>query len=150
MIDDLETIREQIVHDAILQHTSEAREKAQDAATDGAKINGYASAIKALLKLSTLTRDASVLEQAALALRAERDRLRFDLTVRKAEAARAKAQTKKAIDLYIQAILDLQHDSTPDHEQLELIYHAEDRIIELGGTPPTHGAGDRPPPLPNP
>lgn len=148
LLENLTVIGRQIADDAILTHSSEAREKAIDAPSESAKLTGYAVAIKALLKLSTVAHDPSVLEEAALALRMERDRLRFDLTCRKAQAAVAKGQTKKAIDLFIQAIVDLQHDSTPDDKQMDLIYKAEDRIIALGGTPPTHGQQTGPPRLP--
>ena len=82
------------------------------------------------------TAQVAPLEQAILDLRIERDTLKFDLPIRKAEIAEAKGQIKRAVDLYIDGIMALRQDSTPDYLQTDKIEEAQIRIAELGGNPP--------------
>ena len=120
-----------VVEEAIRSARFAARERAKDAATDAGRLNGYAKAIASISKLLDETADAAEIEAAILSLRAERDGLRFDLLCRKAEVAAAKGQNKKAADLYIEAIMAIKHDETPDSLQRERIEKAERRVSEL-------------------
>ena len=113
-----------------------ARQKAENATTDSGKLGGYGKGIEKLTKLMDEVVDVSDLELGVERLRRERDGLRFDLLGRKAEVAKAKGQSKKAVDLWIEAIMALRHDTTPDSEQADRIRRAEVAIRDLGGEPP--------------
>ncbi|MEC7161957.1 MAG: hypothetical protein VXW57_09140, partial [Pseudomonadota bacterium] len=133
---DLRSEVTRLVGQAINDQRFAARQKAEDAAGDAAKLGGYAKAISVLTKLMDDVSDVTEIETAIEALRQERDGLRFDLIGRKAEVAAAKGQTKKAVGLWIDAIMALRHDSTPDAMQSDRIATAEEKIRELGGEPP--------------
>lgn len=125
-----------IVEESVRAAFSSARRKAEDGTTDTTKLNGYSKAVADLSGLLDYGFEVAFLEAAVFELRKERDNLKFDLTAQKAAAAIAKGQQKKALDLYIDAMLALANDSTPDDEQEARYEHARAKIIELGGTPP--------------
>lgn len=82
------------------------------------------------------TDNVAPLEDAIFKSRVEREAVKFDLLVRRAEVAEAKRPVKKAIELYVESIMALRHDSTPKELQQDRLQEAESRIVALGGTRP--------------
>jgi tetratricopeptide (TPR) repeat protein len=97
-----------------------ARAAIESSSTPAGKMGGYKKAIERLNKLLTQTRDVSQIEEAISQMVSERDTLRTNLAVNKAEALVAKGRVKQAIDALIDAKTDLIQDTTPDEEQKRL------------------------------
>ncbi len=136
MAAELRAQRSAAVESFVHERWHAARDKARDAATDGGRLKGYADAIESITAIADAAEDVKPIEAAIAEMRAERDKLRFLLISKRIAKAEAKGQTKKAIDLLIDALIELRHDATPDAEQLDLIERVNAKIRELGGTPP--------------
>lgn len=113
-----------------------ARLKAASAVGDAGRIGAYAAAVERLMKLSVEFPSVSTFSQKARYLQTEQDALRFDLLLKKSVVAEAKGQKKKALDLTIDALMSLEHDTTPNELQTNLVHVAHERIVALGGIIP--------------
>ncbi|WP_127092115.1 hypothetical protein [Aquabacter cavernae] len=129
---DLKNAIQQLIADMFF----DARMKAKDASTDAGKLGGYAKSVERLVSTMGLVSDVTKLERAILDLRSERDLLKVKLLQKKADAFVAKGNNKKAIDVLIDALIEMRHDTTPDGDQAGLVRKIESRIISLGGSPP--------------
>jgi hypothetical protein len=132
---ELETIRAEIVEQAIRDQWFEARERAKDAGTYKKMYGSYAGAVKDLQDLMDYVDDASTLEKAVIVLRAERDALVFETICRDAQLAEQQGRATAARNLYIEAAFELRKDGTPDAYQVEKLEYAEKQIARLGGRP---------------
>ena len=132
---ELETIRSEIVEQAIRDQWFEARERAKDAGTYKRMFGSYAGAVKCLQDLMDYVDDASTLEKAVIVLRAERDALVFETICRDAQLAEQQGRKAAARNLYIAAAFELRQDGTPDGYQAEKLEYAEKQIERLGGRP---------------
>jgi len=114
----------------------DARNKAMLAGTDATKIRGYSLSIKRLSDFSREYPSVESLKSAIVRLSSEQTALKFELTYRKAEVEEAKGKTTRAIEILIEAIMGLRHDSTPDDRQSQMFMKASTKIRDLGGNPP--------------
>jgi len=133
VVSEFERMRTELLSEVVQEQVFLARQKATDAATDAGKLGGYAKAVEVLSSLMGEVEDVTPLENAVLGLRAERDGLRFDLLAKKAETAAAKGKTKAAADIYVEALMAIRHDTTPDEMQTQRVSLAERRIKDLNG-----------------
>ena len=133
---DIEATFKRCVHQAIELSVDAGREKALNGVTDAAKLAGYTKGIEVLAKLAAEFPAIDDLGPAILAIREERDAVRFQLRERKAEIAAAKGKKKQAVEILIEALLELKHDATPDQRQGGLVERGKRKIAELGGDPP--------------
>lgn len=136
MIRRLNAARVEAVEIEIRSRQFTAREKYRDATTDAAKLGGYGKAIEVLTGLMDQVHDVSALESAIFDLRRERDAQKAKLIVRKAEVQVAKGKEKRAIELLIEAMMSLKHDTTPDEYQQDAFRIIRAEIERLGGTAP--------------
>lgn len=124
------------VLEAVSSITTVARLKSASASADAGRLSAYATAIDKLMKLFAEFPAVASFSAAARDLQVEQDALRCDLLLRKSTVAEAKGQTKKAIDFAIDALMSLEHDTTPNDLQSDLVRRVQDRITGLGGTVP--------------
>ncbi|WP_185805081.1 hypothetical protein [Pontivivens nitratireducens] len=132
----IDRVEREVIQSEISDAIFVANQKAEDGNTDAAKLGGFNKGIDRLTKLMDYGEDVSETERAISRLRSGRDSLRAELLRRKAETWVAKGKHAKAVDVLIEAIMALRHDSTPDREQASILNALQDRIVELGGAPP--------------
>lgn len=114
-----------------------ARQKSASAATDVARLRPYAVAQEQLIKLSAENSNLAEFAKAAVLVREEQDRLRFELTMRKAELSEMKGKPLKAVEYIMDALSGLSYDQTPDHAQLDLFERAANNLLRLGAEVPS-------------
>lgn len=136
LIEAFDLERTEAVERALLELKFQARQRAKDAATDAAKIGGYARAIEKISALMDVVDDATEMELAIETLRFERDGVRARLLCDKADVWLAKGKKSKAIDVLIEALMSLRQDGTPDARQSDQIADVSKRIEALGGVVP--------------
>jgi|GEM_PF-4363847 len=127
----LEHEEQTIVEEEILNACFTAREKSKDASSDSAKLSPYASSIQRLMKIMDYIDDVYKLEKAIGELRTERDSVRAHNFIKKANIWVAKGNDKKAVEILLEALIELRHDSTPDSHQSELIIEIQSMIHKL-------------------
>lgn len=132
---ELEAMRTGIVEDEIRDAWFWARERFKDLRQASARLDAYSGAISRVQDLLPHLPDGALVEKAVIVMRAERDRLAFELTYNKAQLAETKGKKARALELYIEAAFHLAHDMTPDAYQTELRERVEAKIRSMGGEP---------------
>lgn len=125
LLGQLASMERALVSSEIDSLTFSAKEKSKDASTPAAKLSPYSSAVTKLQGLMDLTRDVYDIELAIENMRLERDQVRIDEFLKKAKTWEAKGNLKKAKETLIEALVEIEHDTTSDHLQ-------EHTVAEIG------------------
>lgn len=129
--DSFESLRSEIAQKLVDEQVFMARAKQESASTPAGKLGGYGRAIENLNKMLLEFEDVTQIEPAIAELIRERDKVRIETAIVKAEKFLAKSKPKLARDALTDLLVEIRHDTTPDAEQAADIARINAIILEI-------------------